>query len=84
MADLPLLPILPLESLKIAAGEAPEAHAAIDALHQELQGNPPDPARIKEHVDRAKGFPALLAPLESWWLDPRTQTFLADLNGAGL
>jgi hypothetical protein len=81
MSDVPKFPA---DDLKAAAGTAPEAHAAIDALHGELQGGNPDPARIQEHVETLRRVPGLIEPLENWWLDPRTQTFFADLNAAGL
>jgi hypothetical protein len=78
------LPEFPHADLKAAAGNAPEAHAAIDALRGELTGPSPDPARINEHVAQLRGNPALLGPLERWWLDPRVQGFIADLGAAGL
>ncbi len=78
------LPNFPHDDLRAAAGDEPDAHAAIDALHGELQATPPDAARISRHVEKLRGFPALRAQLESWWLDPRVETFIADLNAAGL
>ncbi len=78
------LPDFPRDDLKAAAGDAPEAHAAIDALHGELRKKPPNAARISQHVEKLRGFPALWAQLESWWLDPRVEGFIADLNSAGL
>jgi hypothetical protein len=78
------LPDFPRDDLKAAAGNSPESHAAIDALHAELQGASPDPARISGHVEQLRGNAALLGPLERWWLDPRVQGFIGDINAAGL
>jgi hypothetical protein len=81
MADYPQLP---LDDLKRAAGDSPDAHAALDALHGELQAPKPDPTRIAQHAENVRGIDALTGPFERWYLDPRVQTFLADLNAAGL
>ena len=78
------LPDFPRDDLKAAAGNSSDSHAAIDALHAELQGASPDPARVSQHVEQLRVNAALLGPIESWWLDPLVQGFIGDINAAGL
>jgi len=78
------VPHFPAADLKAAAAHSPDMLATIDELHAELHRNDPDAARIRAHVENLKGVPAIVGPLERWWLDPRTQTFIADLTAAGL
>ena len=74
----------PAHELHDAAGDHPEAQRAIDALHAEVRAGAPSAARIDEHVAGLRRFSSILAPLEAWYLDPRTQAFIAELNAAGL
>jgi hypothetical protein len=73
----------PRDDLRAATDNA-NAHAAIDALHAEIGSPQPDPGRVRDHVATLQLWPSLIAPLERWYLDPRTQTFIADLTSAGL
>ena len=73
----------PAQELREATADT-EAHAAIADLHAELSAHPPDPARIEQHVHRLSGWNALVATVESWYLDPRTQLFIEELTAAGL
>ena len=75
---------LPLDELRSAAAGDPDAHPGIDALQAALAAKSPDAASIEQHVEHLRGVPALLGPLERWWLDPRTQAFIAELNATGL
>ena len=75
---------LPADELRAAAADSPGAHPAIDALHAAVTAKNPDPDAIRQHVEHLRGIPALLGPLERWWMDPRTQAFIAELNAAGL
>jgi hypothetical protein len=64
--------------------EAPDASEHIEALRTELDRDRPDPALIETHVANLRSHSGLLATLEGWYLDEKTQTFLAELSGAGL
>lgn len=81
MNDTP--PQLPVDAMRQAAGD-PGTHADIDALHAELTKEQPSADAISSHVERLRGQPKLWAILATWFEDPRTQTFLADLSSAGL
>ena len=52
--------------------------------HAELSSGTPDPSRIAGHVERLRGWDNLVGRLERWYLDPRTQLFIQDLNSTGL
>jgi hypothetical protein len=71
----------PFDELHAAA---PEAADHIDALRTELERDRPDPERIGTHVTTIRGHGGLLGTIESWYLDERTQAFIAELNGLGL
>ncbi|MFY9781473.1 MAG: hypothetical protein WAJ85_13300 [Candidatus Baltobacteraceae bacterium] len=75
---------LPVDELRAAAADHPGAHPAIDALHAAVTAENPDAATIQRHVEELRKTPPLVAALERWWLDPRTQAFIAELNAAGL
>jgi len=76
-------PPFPADELRAATTD-PIAHSDIDALHSELGAQKPSAARIGEHVERLRRWDDLVAPLERWWLDPRTQLFIEDLTAIGL
>jgi hypothetical protein len=77
-------PSLPLDDLRSAAGDHPEAHAALENFHGEFSSETPDRARLSEHAESVRGFAAVAGPFERWWLDPRVQAFVAELNATGL
>ncbi len=74
----------PADELRAAAAAHDDARTEVDALHAELQSEQPDPERIAGHVERLRGWDNLVAGLERWYLDPRTQLFISDLNSTGL
>jgi hypothetical protein len=73
----------PFDELHAAA---PDAAEHIDALRTELERDRPDPRLITSHVTtlRGHGHGGLLGAIEGWYLDARTQAFIAELNGLGL
>jgi hypothetical protein len=73
----------PADELRAAAAHD-DARSEVDALHAELTSGTPDPARIAGHVERLRGWDNLVGHLERWYLDPRTQLFIQDLNATGL
>jgi hypothetical protein len=77
-------PPFPEDELRAQAKSNKEAHAKIDALRDELSSEKPSAKRIKEHVEHLNAWDDLVATLERWWMDPRTQTFIWDLTEAGL
>jgi len=77
-------PDVPLDTLRAAAGDQPAAHEAIAAFHSAYSADNPDPKDLSAQAERVRGFSSLTATFERWWLDPRVQTFLADLNATGL
>jgi len=77
-------PKVPIDDLHAAAGDHPEAAAALGAFHAEYSSESPDPQKLEEHAARVRALPALVAPFERWWLDPRVQAFVAELNATGL
>ena len=66
------------------ATDDPEHRAAVDAFHREYGSEAPDRARLGEHAERVRGVPALLGPFERWWMDPKVQAFIAELNATGI
>ena len=86
--DLPIAPRtrpdLPLDDLHAAAGEHPEARAALDDFHAEFSSDTPDRERLGGHAERVRGYAAVAGPFERWWLDPRVQAFVAELNATGI
>jgi hypothetical protein len=77
-------PDVPLDDLRAAAGNQPEAHDALGDFHAEFGKEKPDPAQLEAHAARLRGFPDVVGPFERWWLDPRVQAFVAELNATGL
>lgn len=71
----------PIDELHAAA---PEAATHIDALHAELKSDRPDPKAIDDHVETLKSHNGVVSLLEKWYLDEKTQAFVAELNGLGL
>jgi|HubBroStandDraft_6_1064221.scaffolds.fasta_scaffold3204718_1 hypothetical protein len=74
-------PPFPADDLRAAA---PGAQPDIDALHDELNSASPDRQRIEEHVGRLRGWDDLVATVERWYMDPRTQAFLEELKATGI
>ena len=77
-------PEVPLDDLHAAAGGHAEAAAAVSAFHAEYASDDPDPKRLQAQAKQLSGFASLAGPLERWWLDPRVQAFIAELNATGL
>ena len=77
-------PEVPFDALRAMAADHPEAAQALDAFHAEYHRNTPDRAALEAHADRLRGFPSIVAPFERWWLNPRVQAFVAELNATGL
>jgi hypothetical protein len=77
-------PSLPADDLRAALGEGHSGHDTIDRLQAELASPAPDPRSIETHVNHLRSLPELNAIVESWWLSPATQLFIADLNSIGL
>jgi hypothetical protein len=74
-------PDLPLDELRSGS---PRSGETIDALHTELGKAQPSAEAITEHVETLRRQPPLVAILENWFEDPRTQAFLAELSATGL
>jgi hypothetical protein len=77
-------PPVPLDDLHAAAGGHPDAKAALDDFHAEYASSAPDRERLHAQAERVRGFAGVAAPFERWWLDPRVQAFIAELNATGL
>jgi len=66
-------------------GDVPEHRAAIDDFHAEYRSDQPDPQRLAAHAEKVRAVPTFLGPFEAWYLNPRVQSFLAELNtGVGI
>jgi hypothetical protein len=78
------LPEIPVHELNAAVGDHPEALAAIEAFHAEYTSDAPDPKKLDEHATQLRGFGELVAPFERWYLNPRVQAFISELNATGL
>jgi hypothetical protein len=78
------LPPFPEDELRARAKSNKEAQDKIDALRDELSRDKPSAKRIQEHVEHLNAWDDLVATLERWWMDPRTQAFIAELNAAGI
>ncbi|GAC1306563.1 MAG: hypothetical protein NVSMB21_09490 [Vulcanimicrobiaceae bacterium] len=74
----------PRDDLDAAGGEHDGYRTALDDFHGEYAHERPDGARLREHAERLRGYAAVAAPFERWWLDPRVQAFVAELNATGL
>ncbi|MBD5634340.1 MAG: hypothetical protein IAI49_07655 [Candidatus Eremiobacteraeota bacterium] len=77
-------PEFPNDDFRSAFGEHPQAHAALDDFHREFSSETPSGARLGEHAERVRGFADVAGPFERWWLDPRVQAFVAELNATGI
>lgn len=77
-------PALPLHEFHAAAGDYPEARAAIADFHAEYSAERPDAGRLHSNAERVRNFPPVAAAFERWWLDPRIVAFVAELNATGL
>lgn len=77
-------PPFPEDELRAQAKSNAEAHAKIGALRDELSSDKPSANKIKEHVEHLNAWDDLVATLERWWMDPRTQAFIWELTEAGL
>jgi len=82
---LPLLQHdLPREDLHAALPAGHDAHATIDALHTEMQGDKPNKATVEQHVGTLRLLPELEAIVVNWWDNPSTQRFFDNLARTGL
>jgi hypothetical protein len=77
-------PPFPEDELRASAPANSEAHQTIDALRTELTAERPNPQTIRKHVEHLSQWDNLVATLERWYLDSRTQAFIAELTAAGL
>jgi hypothetical protein len=84
MSDTNDRPELPLVDLHTVAGDRAEARAALDDFHSEFSSSTPDRAKLDEHAARVRAFADVAGPFERWWLDPRVQAFVAELNATGI
>lgn len=80
----PPYPPFPEDELRASAPANSEAHQTIDALRNELAREQPDPRQIHAHVERLRGWDDLVATLERWYMDSRTQAFIEELKATGL
>jgi len=74
---------LPYDDLHAAAGDD-AARAALSDFHGEYASTAPDATRLHAHAERVRGFDAVAGPFERWWLSPRVQAFVSELNATGL
>lgn len=81
MSD-PRIP-LPYDDLH-AATQDDAARAALADFHGEYASESPDAARLHAQAERVRGYEAIAGPFERWWLDPRVQAFVSELNATGL
>lgn len=77
-------PEVPIDDLRAAAGSQADAHAALGAFHAEYERDAPDRGRLEDHASRLRAIPDIVGPFERWWLDPRVQAFVSELNATGL
>lgn len=74
----------PFDDLHAAGPEEPDYRAALTDFHAEYGNALPDAERLRSRADRLRAFGALAGPFERWWLDPRTQAFVAELAATGI
>ncbi len=74
-------PDFPYDGFRV---DDPEQRAALDAFHTEYASPSPDRRRLAEHAERVRTAPGLVGDFERWWLSPRVQAFIAELNATGL
>ena len=77
-------PDVPLDEWRVAAGDRPESHAALDDFHSEFSSDAPDRTRLGSHAERVRGIADVAGPFERWWMSPRVQAFVAELNATGI
>jgi hypothetical protein len=77
-------PEMPLDALREAAAGHVESNAALGDFHAELSSADPDPAQLEKHAARLRALPAIVGPFERWYLNPRVQAFIAELNATGI
>ncbi|MBD5654840.1 MAG: hypothetical protein IAI50_06625 [Candidatus Eremiobacteraeota bacterium] len=77
-------PPIPLDDFHAAAGDHAEARAALADFHGEYSADAPDRERLGARAERVRGYESVAGPFERWWLDPRVQAFVAELNATGL
>lgn len=82
--ERPSVPHPPYEDLRAAAGSDAEVRAQVDALHAEMHAREPDPAAVREHASRLRGFGVLEARIANWWDDPATQRWVKAISDANL
>lgn len=70
------------ESLQSYSG--PEYADHVADIHSELDREEPRPSVLAAHVERLKTQPDLEFKVASWWNDPKTQAFIAELNATGI
>ncbi len=70
------------ESLQSFSG--PEHADHFEDLHAELDREEPRPSILAAHVERLSAQPDLEFKITSWWNDPKTQAFIAELNAMGI
>ncbi len=74
----------PFDELHAAGPQHDEDRTALADFYDEYFSSTPDRERLAGHAGRVRGFGVLAAPCERWWLDPRVQAFVAELNATGL
>ncbi len=75
---------VPRDEMHAALPDAHEAHDTIDRLHTEMAKSRPDVNAVRDHVHRLRLIPEVEARIVTWWDDPRTQEFFADLARIGV
>ncbi len=53
-------------------------------LHAELDREEPRPAQLAAEFERLRAEPSMEFMITSWWNDPKTQSFIAELNALGI
>ena len=74
---------LPYDELHAAATDD-AARAALADFHGEYGSATPNSVTLQAHAERVRGYAAVAGPFERWWLDPRVQAFVSELNATGL
>lgn len=74
---------LPYDDLHAVATDDAE-RAALAEFRGEYASTSPDLVRLHAHAERVRGYAAIAGPFERWWLDPRVQAFVSELNATGL
>ncbi len=74
---------LPYDELHAAATDD-ASRAALADFHGEYGSASPNWVTLHSHADRVRSYAAVAGPFERWWLDPRVQAFVSELNATGL